>query len=256
MKLKKINTLMDFIKRKNMEFDNLINGINTYIDSLNQSFSLLKMVIRYKYSLQNERLLNLNSLQINYFNQQIHCYKLNNLYEKLQIDDNSIKLSKEFSDKCYYLKGKSYNHIQYIFEIKIQKSDITIRQINTIQSQQPLISMMQRSNFRQLIGGCLRFLNNYEDPIVWLDQALIIDPKYVNSLFDEVQVQENQIKNDDAITWLDKALSIDLKHVNSLNENGQCLRLLKKHNESQQLLDQVLSTNAKNTFSLNRKGDC
>ncbi|CAD8089914.1 unnamed protein product [Paramecium primaurelia] len=278
---KKINTLMNFNDSQNIECDKLINTLNTYVDSLNKSFTLYKMGIRNKYSLQKEKLVKLNSLQINdYLNSTVKLieYKqsiteilqepikkltdsFKNLYQQLQlsqfnyyqIDDNSIKLSKELYDKGYDLYWK-------------QKYDKAIQLFDE--------SILQNQNNYQSLwckGASLRFLNKYEDAIIQLDKALAIeprhlgslfekalaiDPKHIGSLFDKGTCLRKLNQYEDAINWLEKVLAIEPKHCNSLSEKGQCLRLLKKYNESLELLDQALSINSQHTFSLNRKGDC
>ncbi|CAD8132547.1 unnamed protein product [Paramecium octaurelia] len=103
--VKKVNSLIPFIEGNNKECDNLIDDLNKYVLSLNQSFSQLTKGIRNKYSLVKERLVNMNSYQINdYLNsttklteykqsiskiiqQQINKLNnsFNNLYEQLQL---------------------------------------------------------------------------------------------------------------------------------------------------------------------------
>ncbi|CAD8169913.1 unnamed protein product [Paramecium pentaurelia] len=101
---------MDFMQSKNIECDNLINDLNTYVDSLNQSFSLLKMEIRQKYSLQKEGLNN-NHIIIQFF----------------LIDDNSIKLSKELYNEGYDLMDKSNNQVFFhIWEINMKRRYINL----------------------------------------------------------------------------------------------------------------------------------
>ncbi|CAD8212541.1 unnamed protein product [Paramecium pentaurelia] len=264
--VKKINTLMQFLENNNKDCDNLIDDLNKYIENVNQSFSQLKRGITNKYSLLKERLVNLDSCQINdYLNStiQLNEYKqsiskiieeqtknishsFNNLYQQLQLssfnyyqlDENDIKLSEDLYKQGYQLYlDKKYNEA-------IEQLDKSI-QINP--NNQVSISCK---------GQCLRLLNKFEDAITWLDKALAIDPKHVVSLSDKGQCLRLLNKFEDAITWLDKALAIDPKHVSSLCIKGDCLRFLKQYDKSLTFLNQALSINPNHTFSLDRIGNC
>ncbi|CAD8184266.1 unnamed protein product [Paramecium pentaurelia] len=91
--IKKINTLMNFIDSQNIECDNLINDLNTYVYSLNQSFTLLKMGIRNKYSLSRKnyyiQIQQLNQLSINNQSQQSFQNRLRNQLIHLIIYTNN-----------------------------------------------------------------------------------------------------------------------------------------------------------------------
>ncbi|CAD8179770.1 unnamed protein product [Paramecium octaurelia] len=190
--VKKVNSLIPFIESNNKECDNLIDDLNKCVETLNQSFSQLTKGIRNKYSLVKERLVNMNSYQINdYLNSTIKLmeYKqsiskiieeqikklnhaFNNLYEQLQlssfnyylIDDNNIERAEDLCNqgKKLYL-DLNYNEALTYFDKSIV--------INT-------------SNQESLCykGNCLMMLNKYEDAITWFDKALAIDPNYVISL--------------------------------------------------------------------------
>ncbi|CAD8215137.1 unnamed protein product [Paramecium octaurelia] len=59
--VEKIKNLEEFIENNNKECDDLIDELNQLVESVNQSFSQLKIGIRDKYSVQKERLLHLIS---------------------------------------------------------------------------------------------------------------------------------------------------------------------------------------------------
>ncbi|CAD8214558.1 unnamed protein product [Paramecium pentaurelia] len=264
--IEKINTLMDFIERKNLECDNLINDLNTYVESLNKPFSLLKMGIRYKYSFQKERLVNLDSLQINdYLNSTIKFFEqkqsittiiseqikkltnsLNNLYQQLQlsqfnycyIDDNSIKLSKDLYHKGYDL----YLGDKYVEAIQLLDESIQYNPYNheSLWCKGEIIVNQQINAYQLIIKLNIRNLNKYEDAINWLDKALAYNPKHVNSLSLKGRLNNNDINRECLLTY------------HELNQN----KITKKYNESLQLLDQALSINPQHIFSLQSKGDC
>ncbi|CAD8144064.1 unnamed protein product [Paramecium pentaurelia] len=95
-----------------MECDNLINGLNTYIDNLNQSFSLSEMVIRYKYSLQNERLVHLISFQINYYlHSTIKFIGYKQSITKI-ISEQASKLTYTFNNVYQYLLLSQFHYYQ------------------------------------------------------------------------------------------------------------------------------------------------
>ncbi|CAD8196467.1 unnamed protein product [Paramecium octaurelia] len=264
--VEKINSLIGFIENRNKECDNLIDNLDKYVESLNQSFSQLKRGIKLKYSLQKERLINLNSQQLNdYLNSTIKFmeYKhsittiisdqakklnhtFNNIYEQLQllslnyyqIDDNSIKQSEKLYDKGYDLYQK------YKYTEAIDILDISIQQ--------------NPKNYKSqgCKGACLMMLNKYEDAINWLDQALAIDPKNVFSLRNKGACLMMLNNYEGAINLLDQALAIDPKDVFSLRNKGECLRMLNKYEDAINQLDQALAINPKDFFSLRKKGEC
>ncbi|CAD8051969.1 unnamed protein product [Paramecium primaurelia] len=196
--VEKINSLIEFIENKNKECDNLINDLNQQVESVNQSFSQLKIGIRQKYQLYQQKLILLNSQQINDFlNSTIKFneYKqsittifleqtkkltnsFNNLYQQLQLssfnyyqnDNNCIQISEELYQKGYQL----YQEDKYEQAIVILDKSIS-------QNPNNHISLWCK-------GDCLRLLNQYEEAIKWVKKALAIDPKHVISLCNKVNV--------------------------------------------------------------------
>ncbi|CAD8203429.1 unnamed protein product [Paramecium octaurelia] len=264
--VKKVNSLIPFIESNNKECDNLIDDLNKCVESLNQSFSQLTKGIRNKYSLVKERLVNMNSYQINdYLNSTVtlneykqsilkiiqeQIKKLNhsfdNLYEQLQlssfnyyqIEDNHFE---QAEDLCNQGK-KLYLDFNYNEALKYLNSSILINPNN------------KESLYYK--GDCLMIQGKYEDAITWLDKGLAIDPKHVVSLSNKGQCLRGLGKYEDAITWLDKAIAIDLKHVVSLCNKGQCLRMLNKHEDAITWLDKALAIDPKHIVSLSNKGQC
>ncbi|CAD8204354.1 unnamed protein product [Paramecium pentaurelia] len=287
--VEKINSLIEFIENKNKECDNLIDDLNKQAESMNQSFSQLKMGIRQKYQLYQERLVLLNSQQINDFlNSTIKfneykqsittiileqtkklTHSFNNLYQQLQLSSFNYYQN---DDNCYqlYLEDK-YEQAIVILDKSIQynpnnynslwcKGDC-LKLLNQYEEgiswlDQSLAIDPKNADTLFMKGDCLRLLNKNEEAIKWLDKALTIDSKHVDSLCIKGQCLRLLNKNEEAIKWLDKALAINPKHVNSLFMIGECLRLLKKYNESLQFLDQALSIDQQHTLSLQAKGDC
>ncbi|CAD8171796.1 unnamed protein product [Paramecium octaurelia] len=261
----KLNNLEEYIENKNKECDDLIDELNQLVESLNQSFSLLKFGIRNKYSVLKEKLLNLNQQQINDFLNSIIQFteykqlittivseqikKLNNTFNNLygqlqlssfnyQIQDNNIKLSKEFDERGYQLyMDDKYNQAIELFDKSIQSDP--------------------NNHFSlQLKGECLRQLNQFENAITWLDKALTINPKHFDSLFIKGDCLKllNQFEN--AITWLDKGLAINPQHFNSLFIKGECLKQLDQFENAITWLDKALVINPFHFDSLFIKGVC
>ncbi|CAK76080.1 unnamed protein product, partial (macronuclear) [Paramecium tetraurelia] len=147
--VQKFNYLLKFIENKNKECDDLIDDLNQFVESVNQSFSQFKTGIKNKYSLSNDRLLNLNQQQINDVLNSIikqtddkqlittliseQTKKLNHsfnyLYEQLQLSsinyyqilENNRKLSKELYERGHKLyKVDKYKEAIEIFDKSIQ----------------------------------------------------------------------------------------------------------------------------------------
>ncbi|CAD8214619.1 unnamed protein product [Paramecium octaurelia] len=221
--VEKINSLMGFWmrkKKKNIEFDNLIDDPNTFVESLNQSFSLLKRGIRQKSSLQKERIINLNSKQIyDYLNSTLKLIEYKQSITTI-ISDQTMKLTDKFDNLYQQLQLSSFNYQQIddrLYSKELYNQDKITEAIDILDP-----SIQQNPN--NLYGAKMKIVDNQQEH--------------------------------EAISQLDKALAIDPKHINSLGEKGGCLRILKKYNESLQVLDQALSINPKNTFSLQSKGGC
>ncbi|CAD8198408.1 unnamed protein product [Paramecium pentaurelia] len=235
--VEKINNLMDFIESKNNECDNLINDLNTFVENMNQSFSKIKIGIRYKYSLQKERLVHLNSLQLNdYLNSTIKLieykqsittiiskqtkkltHSFNNLYEQLQlsyfnyyeIHDNLKKLSNELYEKGYDLyQGDKYNEAIQILDKSIQQNPI---------NHQSLWCMF---NHILLIKSNKRWLNKYEDALYLMDQVLSINPQNTFSLQCKGDCLRDQQKYKEALIYFEKSLKIDPNDQYSINQIG------------------------------------
>ncbi|CAD8106176.1 unnamed protein product [Paramecium primaurelia] len=264
--VEKSNSLIEYIEKQNKESDNLINFLQKLVENLNESFSLFKKGISYKYSLSKERLVNLNSQQINDFlNSTIKFaeYKesiiniisdqivkltnnLNNLYDQLnivsfnyyQISSNDIKLSKQIYAKCQDLIQENK------FKESIQLLDKSIQ--------------LDLNNYQALWckGSCLKDLGRYEDAIIWFEKALTINPQHVNSLWDKGVCLRMLNRYEDAIIWLDKVLVINPKDINSLFYKGSCLQMLGRYEDSIIWLDKALAINPKDVNSLFYKGTC
>ncbi|CAD8116737.1 unnamed protein product [Paramecium primaurelia] len=243
--VEKINSLIEFIENKNKECDNLIDDLNQQLESVNQSFCQLKMGIRQKYQLYQQKLVLLNSQQINDFlNSTIKFneYKqsittiiveqtkkltnsFNNLYQQLQLssfnyyknDDNCIKISEELYQKGYqlYMEDK-YEQAIAILDKSIQQN-----------------------------------LNNHNS--LWCKGAY---PKHVRSLCEKGECLRLMKKYNESLKFIDQALSIDQQHIPSLQTKGDCLRDQLKYKEALIYYEKSLKINPNNQYSKNQKNFC
>ncbi|CAD8105638.1 unnamed protein product [Paramecium sonneborni] len=193
--VEKIQSIIQFFENKNKQCDDLIDNLDKQVDNLNQQFCQLKKGIRYKYSLSKERLMQLNAQQINdalnsvvrlaeykesitiIINEQTKklSHSFFNLNDQLQlssfnyylIDDNDIRLSKEFYEKGNQL----YMDDNYQQAIQLLDKSIQLNPKNNL-------SLWCK-------GASLRWLNKYENAILCLDNAITIDPNHINSLFEK-----------------------------------------------------------------------
>ncbi|CAD8213923.1 unnamed protein product [Paramecium pentaurelia] len=290
--VEKINSLKDYIEMQNKECDNLINNLNKLVERVNQSYSQYKQGINRKYSLLKERLLQLNSQQINDFlNSTITFteYKqsittiisdkiknlddtFNNLYDQLQllsfdyyqINDNEIKLSKQMCNQGINVaQEQKYDESIQLLDKSIQldpnNQEALWRKgqcLRLLERYEDAITWLDKTLLvdPKLVKQCLTMLTRYEDAITWLDKALLIDPKDVDSLWNKGQCLRLLERYEDAITWLDKTLLVDPKHILSLCNKGECLRKLKRFDDSAKYIDLALHINPNDTFSLNQQG--
>ncbi|CAD8119577.1 unnamed protein product [Paramecium primaurelia] len=264
--VEKINSLIQFIDQKNQECDKLIDDLNKLIEIMNQSFSQLKRGIIQKYQLYKQRLILLNSQQINdYLNSTIQFkeyqqsitkiiseqtnklnHSFNNLYQQLnlsqfnyyQIDNNSIQLSKQLYDKGY----KLYWEDKYLEAIEVLNQ-----------------SIQQDPNNHQSLwckGDSLRGLNKYEDAITWYDKALIIDTKHVDSLCGKGICLRQLKKYDESLKILDLALTINPQHNFSLQSKGAWLEDQQNYKEALIYYEKSLKINPNDQWTINQKKIC
>ncbi|CAD8182594.1 unnamed protein product [Paramecium pentaurelia] len=218
--VEKIITLITYIENKKQECDNFIDDLNKYVESVNQTFSLLKMGIRFKYSYQLF---------------QIHEFWVN---MRMQL----------FGQTKHQLQILKITYMRKVFaqEIKKKYQDAIICIGNALSINSKHINSLHQK------GQFLRNLNKYQDAITWLDKALAIDLKYVNSLYakecntlvdkalaiDPKHVSSLHEKGEclrllkrykESIQFL---LSINQKHTFSLMSTGDCLTDLKKYKEA------------------------
>ncbi|CAD8213135.1 unnamed protein product [Paramecium pentaurelia] len=264
--VEKINSLIQFIDQKNQECDKLIDDLNKLEKIMNQSFSQLKRGIIQKYQLYKERLVQLNSQQINYYLNSTIQFKeyqqsitkiiqeqtnklnhsLNNLYEQLtlsqfnyyQIDNDSILLSKQLYDKGQKL------YWEYKYDEAIEVLDKSIQQY--------------QNNHQSLWckGECLSGLNKYEDAITWYDKALAIDSKHADSLFGKGDCLRLMKNYDESLNILDQALTINPQHSLSLKSKGQCLEDQQKYEEALIYYEKSLNINPNDQWTIKQKKIC
>ncbi|CAD8185179.1 unnamed protein product [Paramecium octaurelia] len=235
------NSLIPFIESNNKECDNLIDDLNKCVETLNQSFSQLTKGIRNKYSLVKERLVNMNSYQINdYLNSTIKLMEYKQSISKI-IQEQIKKLNHAFNNLYEQLQLSSFNYYQ-IDENNIQRAEDLCNQ-----------------------GKKLYSDLNYNEALTYFDKSIVINPSNQESLlykgFNKSIIIIGSClrmlnKYEDAITWLDKALAIDPKHVVSLCIKGDCLRLLKQFDKSEKILHQAIQLNPNHTVSLDSLGIC
>ncbi|CAD8196441.1 unnamed protein product [Paramecium octaurelia] len=264
--VKKVNSLIPFIETNNLVCENFIDDLNKYLETLNQSFSQFTQGIRNKYSLVKERLVNMNTYQINdYLNQTIKFteykesitkivkdqinklnHSFNNLYEQLQltsfnyyqIDQNDVKIPDDLSNQGVKLYWENrYNEALEQFDESI---------------------LINPNNKESLCykGLCLKMLEKYEEAITWLDKAIAVDPIDFYSLSNKGLCLKMLNEYEDAIIWLDKALAIDSQDVDSLCIKGQCLMSLNRYEDAIIWLDKALAIDSKDVDSLCTKGQC
>ncbi|CAD8067402.1 unnamed protein product [Paramecium primaurelia] len=264
--IEKISSIVEFIDKQNQEYENLIDNLNTQVESVNESFSQLKSGIRNKYSLVKERLVHLNQYQINDFLNSITKFgeykqsiisiiseqikklsnSFNNLYQQLklsqinyyQIDEKHIKLSKELYEQGY----------QLYFNRKFDQAiEILDKQIESDPNNH--LSLWCK-------GACLRLLNKYGDAVTWLDKALAIDPKHVNSLCYKGECLKLMQKYNESIKLFNQALSIDEKHIPSLQFKALCLEEQQKYKEALIYYEKLLKINPNDKWFKDKRDFC
>ncbi|CAD8151546.1 unnamed protein product [Paramecium pentaurelia] len=110
--VEKINSLIEFIENKNKECDNLIDDLNQQEESVNQSFSQLKIGIRQKYQLYQQKLILLNSQSINDFlNSTIKFNEYKQSITTIILEQNK-KLTNSFNNLYQQLLLSSFNYYQ------------------------------------------------------------------------------------------------------------------------------------------------
>ncbi|CAD8161827.1 unnamed protein product [Paramecium pentaurelia] len=214
--IEKISSIAEFIDKQNQEYN-----LNTQVESVNDSFSQLKSGIKNKYSLVKERLVHLNSQQINDFLNSITKFGEYKQSIKSIISEQIKKLSNSFNNLCQQLQLSSINYYQI--------DDKHIK--------------LSKELYEQ--GYQLYFNSKFDQAIEIFDKSIESDLNNHLSLWCK-----------GAFTWLDKALAIDPKHVNSLCYKGECLRLMQKYNESIKLFNQALSIDENHIPSLQFKASC
>ncbi|CAD8214293.1 unnamed protein product [Paramecium pentaurelia] len=163
-----------------------------------------------------------------------------------QIDDNSIKLSKELYHKGYDLYlGDKYDEAIQILDKSLQYNP---------------------NNHLSLWckGQCLRLLNKYEDAITCLDKALAIDTNHVNSLSQKGECLRLMKKYNESLQQLDQALLINPQHLFSLQTKGfiqlyfqEIVQEINKNIKNLQFINEKsLEINPNNQYSKNQKEFC
>ncbi|CAD8125986.1 unnamed protein product [Paramecium sonneborni] len=262
--VKKLDSLYDFVEVKNKECEDLIEQINQYISSINQSFSKLIMGIKNKYYFQQAQLPQLKSQQLNdLVNQMIKLPEYKS--QIITIIEEEIFQIKKIFEKLYQelqLSQLKYNE-NYMCQ-KQRQRELYEKAYKLCWDEKKYVEAIQ--NLDQVLeldpnnvdslwckGTCLKNLNKYQDAIICLDKALSIDPNDVTTLTQKGQCLRNLNEYEDAIIWFDKALNIDPNHVISLSQKGQCLRLLKQYYNAITWLDYALKIDPSHVVSLNEK---
>ncbi|CAD8204362.1 unnamed protein product [Paramecium pentaurelia] len=264
--VKEIQNFRQLVENKNQECDNLIHQLNKQIETVYQSFSKFTQGIRNKYQLSIEKLLKLNSKQVNDF--------LNQLIKFAEYKQSIIQILKQLTIKMV----KNFDSLKE----QLTLSSVTYYQINN-EKQQQFISLygqsqtfVQQGKYKETIellnqviqlnpnyyqaltfkGQCLMELNKNEEVMIWLHKALAINPQHVISLQKEGECLKCLGKYQDAINQQDKVLLIDPKNVISLCEKGHCLMRLKKYKDSLNYLNQALFISPGDNISFDNKGRC
>ncbi|CAD8204568.1 unnamed protein product [Paramecium pentaurelia] len=264
--VKEIQNFRQIVENKNLECDNLIDYLKKQIETVDQSFSKFAQGIRNKYQLSIEKLLKLNSKQVNDFmNSLIKFaeYKQSIIQTVTQL---TIKMVKNFDSLKEQLKLSSVTYYQINDEnqqqfISLYGQSQTLGQQGKYKEAIELLNkvIQLNPNYYQALsfkGQCLMELNKNEEAMIWLDKALAINPQHVVSLYKEGECLKFLGKYEDAINQQDKVLSIDPKNVISLCEKGDCLMRLKKYEDSLNYLNQALSISPGDIISLKNKGRC
>ncbi|CAK64758.1 unnamed protein product (macronuclear) [Paramecium tetraurelia] len=237
-----LSRLIQVFKSIEKKSKTLISDLCLMNEVINQLFTKLNQKIRKKFQYSQERIQGQDTKQLN------------------QILDEIIKYDEFQKELLEELHHYSDNMIMYltrqITELKLDKlSDyqLDLQDIEEVES-------LHESGYQLYYKD-----NKCKAAIKIIDDALLINPKHLNSL------RTKGIKSDinvlayclqrlgnyhDAIVFAEKALLIESKHVKSLFIKAECLRMLGRFNDAIIWIDKALSIDSKNINSLYTKAEC
>ncbi|CAK62749.1 unnamed protein product (macronuclear) [Paramecium tetraurelia] len=227
-----LNQLVNFIDNNNKQCDSLCESISKQGDLVLDSYLKLKNEIKNKYHISKERLLKIDSNQLNQA-----------IGQMISLADYKISISKIITDLSN----------EYKLKIDKLKQELLIKTVNFSE-----VSKDDEKSSTNLFNKGFALFNNqkFDDAIQVIDQTLKLNPNNRDSLWckGECLIMKNNLK--EALNFYNQAISVDSKHLNSLSSKGDCLRGLGQFNEAIILYDQALSINPKHLDSLYGKGDC
>ena len=106
------------------------------------------------------------------------------------------------------------------------------------------------------ISGCARLMKQDEDgAIAMFDQALIVDPQHVETLYERGRALYNKNDVEGAISMYEKALKVDPNHVSTLYSCGVAFQNLRNDHRAIELYERVLILDPSHLSALYNKGN-
>ncbi|CAD8197949.1 unnamed protein product [Paramecium pentaurelia] len=224
--IKKVNTLIQFLENNNKDCDNLIDDLNKCVENVNQSFSQLKRGIRKKYSLFQERLVNLNSCQINdYLNSTIQFTEYKQSITKI-IEEQTKKLTHSFNNLYEQLQLSQFNYYQ-VDEHDIKLSEDLYQQGYQLYWEDKYNEGIEQLDKSISINPNNQFLKQYDISLTYLHQALLINPNHTFSLDRIGNCLQDQEKYLEALIYYERKLKIQPNDQWTKNQKEFCEEKLK-----------------------------